>query len=176
MVANQLAPTRQVTFAYHLINPRNAAFIEGRSPHIDSNANWLLVISGSGLWFLFAALTVSMILAIIEALVTGDEMRARVPALLIMLAATAFFTYLIYPALRDALRERRSARNGHLLPGEATSFTRHGDALRVGYRFRTPEGRERSGITGTLQALGARPRPNEHLVILYLNDSVHKAL
>jgi hypothetical protein len=176
MTVMTATPTPRVPFAYHLINPKNAPYVERRSSYISSNTDWLIVFGGLGLWIMFVLLSLAQILAIIEAVVTGDEMRARIPILLIELAVVVFFTYMILPSTRDILRERRLARQGQILPGMATSFERRGDALRVGYRFQTPDGRELNGITGTLYFPEARPKPHQQLVILYLNDKNHKAL
>jgi hypothetical protein len=165
-----------VNFAYRLIDPKNAPFVEGRSNHIASGNDWGLVLSGFGLWFLFFAIFAASLLGLIDTLIRGDELRARIPITLVFGAGMAFFTYLIIPSVRSILADRQLARHGQLLPGKLTAVQRIKDNVRVSYEFLAPDGRILTGITGAPYYPSAYSAPGGDLVILYLNDRLHKAL
>lgn len=173
----------RASFQFAPLDSRNLAYVQGKSDAIASDSDWSMVGAGVALATVIGMIFVLSALSLLGALVSGDNTNLgnRVIVTLFTGAGTAFLIYQIIDPLRTVAATRRLAREGRILHGEVTGVeTRpmgRAYALRVSYRFTTPEGEVLTGITGVPPSAGtvilAR---GSTLAILYVNENLHRAL
>ena len=174
---------QRANFQFVLLDPKNRAYVSGQSDRIASNSDWLMVGAGVILATIIGFLFVATGLSLLDALMNDDNtnMGTSVLITLVMGGGTAFIIYSTVGPFREMFADRRLASEGRILPGEITAVTmnRGGgmSAMRVSYTFKTPQGQSLTGITGVLVGRGSiAPPPRTQLGILYVDDTLHKAL
>jgi hypothetical protein len=171
----------RVDFQFILLDNNNADYVTGKSDRISSSTDWLTALVGMALTSLFGAFFIAFMLRLVSDMLSGgvSNLGNRVIIGLILVAGTAFLASQVIDTLRTILSERRLAREGKIVPGQATGVEvwqiQYMKVQRVSYQFDAPDGQTLTGTTGVTAPTGTVVR-GAPLAILWLDDDLHRAL
>ena len=170
-------------FEFVLLDPRNRAFVSGQSDRIASDSDWTMVAAGVTLGTILGVVFVLSGLGWLGAQLSDHSTNLGNRALIALVtgAGAAFVFHQTLGPLREIAADRRLAREGKIMRGEVTGTEmrrfRQFTVLRVSYTFEDPQGQSLTGTTGiSTPSSPAILTRGTLLGILYVNDTLHKAL